>query len=240
MGIRETADPFELFGTWYGEVQESDIKEPTAVCLATADADGAPAARMVLLKDWSRDGFVFYTNLESDKGRALRANPKAALLFYWMPFGRQVRVQGDVEQVTDEEADAYFASRARQSRIGAWASKQSRPMSDRYELERRGGALWPEIRHRRGTPAAALVGLSGRAAAHRVLAGRKIPPASASCLYPRWRGVDDAVAFPVNSRRTRCGRGYARGVRRSNMRVHTLYVVDWGAPEGSGPSRHEP
>lgn len=137
MGIRETADPFELFGTWYGEVQESDIKEPTAVCLATADADGAPAARMVLLKDWSRDGFVFYTNLESDKGRALRANPKAALLFYWMPFGRQVRVQGDVEQVTDEEADAYFASRARQSRIGAWASKQSRPMSDRYELERR-------------------------------------------------------------------------------------------------------
>lgn len=92
---------------------------------------------MVLLKDWSRDGFVFYTNLESDKGRALRANPKAALLFYWMPFGRQVRVQGDVEQVTDEEADAYFASRARQSRIGAWASKQSRPMSDRYELERR-------------------------------------------------------------------------------------------------------
>lgn len=137
MGIRETADPFELFAAWYKEVQESDIKEPTAVCLATADPDGMPAARMVLLKDWSSDGFVFYTNFESDKGRALLANPKAGLLFHWMPFGRQVRIQGDVVQVSDAEADAYFASRARQSRIGAWASQQSRPMSDRHELERR-------------------------------------------------------------------------------------------------------
>lgn len=137
MSIRATADPFELFGIWYEEVQESDIKEPTAVCVATADPDGMPGARMVLLKDWSTRGFVFYTNYESDKGRSLLANPQAALLFYWMPLGRQVRVQGDVEQVSAEEADAYFASRARQSQIGAWASQQSRAMSDRYELEKR-------------------------------------------------------------------------------------------------------
>ena len=92
---------------------------------------------MVLLKAWDRDGFVFYTNYESDKGRDLLGNPQAALLFYWMPLGRQVRIQGQVEQVTADEADAYFASRARDSQIGAWASRQSRPMKGRYELEKR-------------------------------------------------------------------------------------------------------
>ncbi|GGB60248.1 pyridoxine/pyridoxamine 5'-phosphate oxidase [Tistrella bauzanensis] len=138
MSIRELEDPFEQFGGWYADVRaEPAITEPTAVCVATAGTDGLPAARMVLLKAWDRDGFVFYTNYESDKGRDLLGNPQAALLFYWMPLGRQVRIQGQVEQVTADEADAYFASRARDSQIGAWASRQSRPMKGRYELEKR-------------------------------------------------------------------------------------------------------
>ncbi|MGV0761428.1 pyridoxamine 5'-phosphate oxidase [Tistrella mobilis] len=138
MSLPELEDPFEQFGKWYAEVRgEPAITEPTAMCVATAGTDGLPAARMVLLKAWDRDGFVFYTNYESDKGRDLLANPQAALLFYWMPLGRQVRVQGRVEQVTAEEADAYFGSRARDSQIGAWASRQSRPMTGRYDLEKR-------------------------------------------------------------------------------------------------------
>ncbi|MBC6440109.1 MAG: pyridoxamine 5'-phosphate oxidase [Rhodospirillales bacterium] len=128
--------PLDVFSEWYGEAANCGLQEPTAVALATADSDGQPSLRMVLLKGFGPDGFVFYTNCESRKGRELLANPKAALCFHWMPLERQVRVQGRVEQVSDGEADAYFASRARASQIGAWASRQSRPMATPRELEK--------------------------------------------------------------------------------------------------------
>lgn len=116
---------------------QADEIEPTAMCLSTVRADGAPSSRMVLLKDWDESGFVFYTNLESIKGRQLFANPAAALVFHWKTLEQQVRVEGLAEPVSDEEADAYFASRHRGSQLGAWASKQSRPMAGRTELVKR-------------------------------------------------------------------------------------------------------
>ncbi len=128
-------DPIALFAEWYGEAQNCGLKEPSAVTLATADSDGRPTARMVLLKGYDERGFVFYTNNESRKGDALRENPFAALCFYWPPLDRQLRVEGAVEPVSEQEADAYFASRDRQARIGAWASAQSRPMEGRFVLE---------------------------------------------------------------------------------------------------------
>jgi len=132
----DAIDPIALFAEWYGEAQDCGLKEPTAVTLATADGQGRPTARMVLLKGHDERGFVFYTNTESRKGEALRDNPFAALCFYWPPLDRQLRVEGPVEPVSDAEADAYFASRDRQSRIGAWASAQSRPLEGRFVLER--------------------------------------------------------------------------------------------------------
>ena len=136
MAIDET-DPYARFESWYAAAQSCGLKEPTAVALGTADPDGQPSVRMVLLKGWDRDGFVFYSNRESRKGRELTANPKAALCFYWMPLGRSVRVVGGVETVAETEADAYFASRPRNSQIGAWASRQSRPLESRHALEKR-------------------------------------------------------------------------------------------------------
>jgi pyridoxamine 5'-phosphate oxidase len=111
---------------------EARVPEPTAFALATADAEGRPSARMLLLKGFDPDGFVFYTNLESRKGRELEENPRAALCFFWQPLELQVRIEGDVTRVSDAEADAYYASRPRGSRIGAWASEQSRPLGS-YE-----------------------------------------------------------------------------------------------------------
>jgi pyridoxamine 5'-phosphate oxidase len=133
----DEADPFTRFEAWYQAAQHCGLKEPTAVALGTADADGQPSVRMVLLKGWDRDGFVFYTNRESRKGLELSANPKAALCFYWMPLGRSVRVRGTVAPVTDADADAYFDGRPRNSQIGAWASQQSRPLESRHALEKR-------------------------------------------------------------------------------------------------------
>ncbi len=129
-------DPFDLFGKWLSEAEKGELNDANAVTLATADAQGRPSARMVLLKGWDQRGFVFYTNLESRKARDLLSNPHAALLFHWKSLRRQVRVEGTVSLVPDEEADAYFASRPRTSQIGAWASKQSRPLPGRFELER--------------------------------------------------------------------------------------------------------
>jgi pyridoxamine 5'-phosphate oxidase len=131
------ADPFELFETWLKAAVESEPNDANAMTLATVDSDGLPDARMVLLKDVGPEGFTFYTNLESAKGRALAANPRAALLFHWKSLRRQVRVRGPVEPVSEAEADAYFATRARHSQLGAWASDQSRPMTDRFALEKR-------------------------------------------------------------------------------------------------------
>jgi pyridoxamine 5'-phosphate oxidase len=130
-------EPFALFGRWFEEAKAAEVNDPNAMVLATADADGAPDARMVLLKGYDARGFVFYTNTESAKGRQLGVNPQAALLFHWKSLRRQVRIRGPVERVSDAEADEYFASRARDSQIGAWASEQSRPMGGRFVLERR-------------------------------------------------------------------------------------------------------
>ena len=130
-------DPFALFSEWLREAGAREPNDPNAMALATADADGAPDVRMVLLKDVDTDGFVFYTNLESAKGRQLADNPRAALLFHWKSLRRQVRVRGSVAPVTAAEADAYFATRARASQLGAWASSQSRPLPDRLALEKR-------------------------------------------------------------------------------------------------------
>ena len=130
------ADPFARFEEWMAEAAKSEPNDPNAVCLATSTPDGRPSARMVLLKGIDPRGFVFYTNLESRKGGELAANPEAALCFHWKTLQRSVRVEGRVEPVSAEEADAYYASRARGSRIGAWASRQSRPLEGRFALEK--------------------------------------------------------------------------------------------------------
>lgn len=130
-------NPFTLFGTWFDEAAASEPNDPTAMALATVGADGMPSNRMVLLKGYDEQGFVFYTNLGSQKAHELVAHPKAALLFHWKSLQRQIRIQGTVSPVSAAEADAYYASRARDSRIGAWASKQSQPMEGRWELEKR-------------------------------------------------------------------------------------------------------
>lgn len=138
MPIPETDDPIAMFQQWLAEAERcAAIEEPTAMTLATVDEAGDPAARIVLLKDCDERGFVFYTNLHSPKAAHLRQHPRAALCFHWEPLARQVRITGGVEPVTDAEADAYFATRPRLSRIGAWASKQSQPLAGRFELERR-------------------------------------------------------------------------------------------------------
>lgn len=134
--VPATEDPIPLFAAWMAEAAQSEPNDPNAVCLATATPDGRPSARMVLLKDVDARGFVFYTNLESRKGGELAANPQAAMCFHWKTLQRSVRVEGAVEPVGAEEADAYYASRARGSRIGAWASRQSRPLEGRFALEK--------------------------------------------------------------------------------------------------------
>jgi len=135
--IKETADPLMLFAQWYADAEKSEPNDPSALTLATVGPDGMPSARMVLLKDYDAAGFVFYTNYESRKGQQLLAHPKAAMLFHWKSLRRQVRLEGPVSQTTAEEADAYFATRARGSQIGAWASEQSRPLEGRFALEKR-------------------------------------------------------------------------------------------------------
>lgn len=129
--------PLKLFQSWLAEAHKLEPNDPTAMTVATADADGAPSARMVLLKDADARGFVFYTNTGSQKGGELDANPRAALLFHWKTLRRQIRVNGAVERASDAEADAYFASRARGSQVGAWASDQSQLLGGRFELEKR-------------------------------------------------------------------------------------------------------
>jgi pyridoxamine 5'-phosphate oxidase len=131
-----TEDPYALFADWMAEAARSEPNDPNAMCLATTTPEGRPSARMVLLKGHDARGFVFYTNLESRKGGELAANPFAALCFHWKTLTRSVRVEGRVEPVTAEEADAYYASRSRGSRIGAWASRQSRPLEGRWALEK--------------------------------------------------------------------------------------------------------
>ena len=130
-------DPFDLFAEWMKEAVAKEPNDANGMAVATVDEAGMPDVRMVLLKDAGPDGFVFYSNLGSAKGRQLAANPKAALLFHWKSLRRQVRVRGNVVPVTPDEADAYFATRARPAQIGAWASDQSQPLPDRLALEKR-------------------------------------------------------------------------------------------------------
>ncbi|MBY5554471.1 pyridoxamine 5'-phosphate oxidase [Rhizobium leguminosarum] len=132
----ESGEPFKLFAEWLKEAEASEPNDPNAVALATVDEDGLPNVRMVLLKGFDDDGFVFYTNFESQKGREILGQRKAAMCFHWKSLRRQVRLRGPVEIVTDAEADAYFKTRARGSRIGAWASRQSRPLESRFALEK--------------------------------------------------------------------------------------------------------
>jgi pyridoxamine 5'-phosphate oxidase len=129
-------EPLRLFDAWMEDARQSEPNDPNAMALATVDEDGMPDVRMVLLKAADREGFVFYTNTQSAKGRELDTSPRAALVFHWKSLRRQVRVRGPVERVTDREADAYFASRPRGSRIGAWASLQSQPLESRFALEK--------------------------------------------------------------------------------------------------------
>jgi len=135
LGFTERNDPFKLFAEWMEDAKKSEPNDPDAMSVATVDEDGLPNVRMILLKDFSERGFVFYTNFESQKGHEILATGKAALCFHWKTLRRQVRVRGLVETVSDAEADAYYNSRARDSRIGAWASQQSRPLKARFELE---------------------------------------------------------------------------------------------------------
>lgn len=132
----EATEPYRLFADWLKDAEKSEINDPTALALATVDADGLPNVRMVLLKGFDAQGFVFYTNFESAKGREILGSMKAAMCFHWKSLRRQVRVRGPVEIVTDAEADAYYATRPRGSRIGAWASAQSRPLEGRFALEK--------------------------------------------------------------------------------------------------------
>jgi len=132
----EAGEPWAIFSAWMAEAERAEPNDPTAMALATADADGLPNVRMVLLKGADERGFVFYTNAESAKGRELASNPQAALVFHWKSLRRQMRARGPVTEVSEAEADSYFGSRPRDSRIGAWASQQSRPLESRFALEK--------------------------------------------------------------------------------------------------------
>lgn len=132
----ESAEPFKLFSEWLADATKSELNDPNGVALATVDTDGMPDVRMVLLKGFDERGFVFFTNFESAKGQEILATMKAAMCFHWKSLRRQVRVRGPVEIVSNEEADDYFRTRLRGSRIGAWASKQSRQLESRFALEK--------------------------------------------------------------------------------------------------------
>ena len=142
------ADPIEQFRRWFDAALDAGLHEPNAMTVATATRDGSPSARVVLLKGFDSRGFVFYTNYEGRKGRELEENPRAALLFYWGELERQVRVEGTVSRVSEEESDAYYASRPRGSRLGAWASEQSRVVEGRKVLEERTADLEAEYEGR--------------------------------------------------------------------------------------------
>jgi pyridoxamine 5'-phosphate oxidase len=143
-------DPIEQFARWFGQARDAGLRDPNAMTLATASADGCPDARIVLLKEFDASGFVFFTNYQSRKGRELTENPRGCALFFWCELERQVRIEGPVERVSARESDDYFAQRPLEARLGAWASPQSEPIADRHALESR----LAEVRARYAAPAA--------------------------------------------------------------------------------------
>lgn len=178
------SDPFSLFRQWFDDAVKTERLpvEPNAMTLATVDADGYPHCRILLLKGLDERGFTFFTNYESAKGRQLAANPRAAMTFFWPALERQVRIEGSVEKVTPEESDAYYQVRPLGSRLGAWASPQSRVIADRAELERLLAETERRFADQPPSSSRALGRLPSPAAAHRVLAGAAEPPARPSRL----------------------------------------------------------
>ena len=171
-----------LFESWLREAVKAEPNDANAMALATVDADGMPNCRMVLLKGVDAAGFVFYTNIESAKGRELAANPRAALAFHWKSLRRSVRVRGAVEPVTPAEADAYFATRARPAQIGAWASDQSRPLPDRFALEKRVAEVGLRFGLGKVPRPPHWSGYRVKPVDHRILAQPAVPPARAAGL----------------------------------------------------------
>ena len=164
--VPHSDSPIAIFQTWFAEASDSGIEEPSAMTVATVDVSGHPDARMLLLKGVDERGFVFYTNLGSAKAQALMHDSRVALCFYWAEIGKQVRVRGRANIVSDEEADAYFATRPRLSQISAWASKQSQPMRGYFELETEVAKIRPPFWFWRDTASAVLVRISSCAGAH--------------------------------------------------------------------------
>ncbi len=168
-------DPFVLFKLWLEEARATEVNDPEAMTVATVDEKGLPNARMVLCKGVDERGIVFYTNIESAKGRELDGQPRAAALFHWKSLRRQARFRGPISEVTAAESDAYFASRPRGSQIGAWASQQSRPLATRGDLEAAVEVLRAEVRNRRGAATRLLARLPSHASRDRVLARSALP-----------------------------------------------------------------
>ena len=209
------ADPFALFDAWMADARASEPNDPEAMAFASADADGRPSVRMVLLRSVSPDGFGFFTNLDSRKGAELLANPNGALAIHWKSLRRQVRAEGRVEQVSDAEADSYFASRSRESRIGSWASDQSRPLDSRAVFEIRYAQMQREFRGRgraRGPPRWS--GFRLIPDADRILVRPAAPPARTATVHPLRRCLGRRAALPVSGVH---GPGHAHGAERSAL-----------------------
>ena len=191
-------NPLDLFQQWLDDAKGYDtIDEPTSMTLATINSDGYPDTRVVLLKDVDDSGFVFYTNLTSTKATQLQQTPKAALNFHWMPLNRQVRIQGSVTPVTNAEADEYFASRPRQSQLGAWASKQSQPVESRLELEKRLAKYTAKF-HVGSTPPRILVWIPPQTDKNRILAETTVPTSRPIGIYKHRIGLESTSALSMS------------------------------------------
>ena len=201
-------EPLRLFATWFAEAQASEPADPNAMALATVDADGLPDVRMVLMKGYDERGFVFYSNANSQKGTELAANARAALVFYWKSLKRQVRLRGTIHQVTDEEADAYFASRPRGAQIGAWASQQSSPLESRFAFEKAVALMTAKYAVGSGAASAVLDRLSPRPGRNRVLARPAVPAARPHrlCSQRGRRALDQDQTLSVSREPARCRR----------------------------------
>lgn len=196
--LPETDDPFAFFALWMKEAAAKEPRDPDACALATVDADGLPDVRMVLLKRFDERGFVFFTNADSAKGQELEGNLMAAIVFHWKSLNRQIRVRGRVERVSDRESDDYFASRPRGAQIGAWASKQSRPLDSRDTLQAEVARCEKGIPRHRAAPAL-LARLPHRSGRDRVLDGSAVPAARPAGVFANEarRAMDPAAALSL-------------------------------------------